>query len=42
MLAPALKPPEVWTGMKISDPLFTGINEINPLVEMLGRLTYGV
>lgn len=23
MLAPALKPPELWTGMKISDPLFT-------------------
>lgn len=31
MLAPALKTPELWTR----------INEIQPLAEMLGHFTYG-
>lgn len=41
MLAPALKIPELWTGMRMSDPLCTGINEIHPPGEMLGHFTYG-
>lgn len=41
MLAPALKTPELWAGMRMSDPLCTGINELLPPVEMLGHFSYG-